>query len=82
MAKLTFEKAMESLEKIVHELESGDLALEDALKKFEEGIKLSRQCSNKLEESEKKIALLMEQADGSLSTKPLDPDKPMEDDPQ
>ena len=78
MAKLNFEKAMENLEKIVREIESGDLALEEALKKFEEGIKLSRQCAGKLEESEKKIALLMEKADGSLEEKRLDSDDELE----
>lgn len=74
MAKMTFEKAMESLEKIVEELESGELALEEAMKKFEDGIKLSRQCAAKLEESEKKIALLMEKADGTLAQTDFDPD--------
>ncbi|MEJ2041368.1 MAG: exodeoxyribonuclease VII small subunit [Desulfosarcinaceae bacterium] len=78
MAKLSFEKAMENLEKIVQELESGELVLEDALKKFEEGIKLSRQCASKLEESEKKIALLMEKADGTFEEKPLDPNDDIE----
>ena len=72
MAKLTFEKAMQNLEKIVQELESGELALEEALKKFEEGIKLSRQCTAKLEESEKKITLLMEKADGTLMKEQFD----------
>jgi exodeoxyribonuclease VII small subunit len=72
MAKLTFEKAMQNLEKIVQELESGELALEEALKKFEEGIKLSRQCTAKLEESEKKISLLMEKADGTLIKEQFD----------
>jgi exodeoxyribonuclease VII small subunit len=76
MAKLSFEKAMEQLERIVHELESGDLSLEKALKQFEEGIQLSRQCAEKLDESEKKINLLMEQADGTLSSVPFDPDDP------
>lgn len=74
MAKLNFEKAMENLESIVQELESGELSLEEALKKFEEGIKLSRQCASKLEESEKKIALLMEKADGTLEEKRLNSD--------
>jgi exodeoxyribonuclease VII small subunit len=78
MAKLNFEKAMESLEKIVQELESGELALEEALKKFEEGIKLSRQCASKLEESEKKIALLMEKTDGTLEEKRFDSDDDFE----
>ena len=72
MAKLTFEKAMQNLEKIVQELESGELVLEEALKKFEEGIKLSRQCTAKLEESEKKITLLMEKADGTLMKEQFD----------
>jgi exodeoxyribonuclease VII small subunit len=76
MAKLSFEKAMEQLERIVQELESGELSLEKALKQFEEGIQLSRQCSEKLEESEKKINLLMGQADGTLSPVPFDPDDP------
>ena len=67
MAKLSFEKAMEQLERIVQELESGDLSLEKALKQFEEGIQLSRQCAEKLEESEKKINLLIgPQASGTL----------------
>ena len=78
MAKLNFEKAMENLEKIVHELESGELALEDALKKFEEGMKVSRQCARKLEESEKKIALLMEKADGTFEEKRIDSDDDFE----
>lgn len=68
MSKLSFEKAMEQLENIVRELESGELPLEKALKQFEEGIKLSKLCSEKLEESEQKINLLMEQADGSVKT--------------
>lgn len=58
MAKKTFEDAMTQLEKIVQELESGDLPLEKALKKFEEGVKLSKFCFDKLEETEKKITVL------------------------
>ena len=74
MAKLSFEKAMEQLEQIVQEMESGELTLENALKKFEEGIRLSRYCTRKLEDTEKKITLLMEQADGSISEAPFDVD--------
>jgi exodeoxyribonuclease VII small subunit len=74
MAKLSFEKAMEQLEQIVQEMESGELTLENALRKFEEGIKLSRYCTRKLEDTEKKITLLMEQADGSISEAPFDVD--------
>lgn len=71
MTKLSFEKALEQLEQIVHEMESGRLPLESALKKFEEGIKLSRFCSQKLEETEKRINLLIENQDGSVTEKPF-----------
>jgi exodeoxyribonuclease VII small subunit len=82
MAKLSFEKALEQLEQIVHEMESGDLSLENSLKKFEEGIKLSQFCSQKLEETEKKITLLMEQADGSIKEAPFDLDADPTTDPR
>ena len=59
MTKLTFEKAMEQLEKIVASLETEPLSLEQSLKKFEDGMKLSQYCSEKLEETEKKISLIM-----------------------
>jgi exodeoxyribonuclease VII small subunit len=64
MAKLTFEKALEQLEDIVDVLESDELSLEKALAKFEEGMKLSQFCSNKLDETEKKISLIMEKNSG------------------
>jgi len=67
MAKKTFEDAMTQLEKIVQELESGDLPLEKALKKFEEGVKLSKFCFDKLEETEKKITMLTADPDGNVS---------------
>lgn len=69
MTKLSFEKALEQLEQIVHEMESGRLPLESALKKFEEGIKLSIFCSQKLEETERRISLLIENQDGSVTEK-------------
>ena len=71
MSKLSFEKSLERLESIVEEMESGQLSLENAMKKFEEGIKLSQLCTQKLNETEKKITLLMEQSDGSLVEKPF-----------
>jgi exodeoxyribonuclease VII small subunit len=67
MPKQTFEMAMEKLQRIVEELETGNLPLEDARKKFEEGIKLSNFCSQKLEETEKKITLLTESQAGWIS---------------
>jgi exodeoxyribonuclease VII small subunit len=59
MAKKTFEQTLSALEKIVDELESGDLPLEKALKKFDEGMALSRQCSAMLDETEKKVSQLL-----------------------
>ncbi len=63
--KKTFEDAMMQLEGIVQELESGNLELEKALKKFEEGVRLSRFCFDKLEETEKKITVLTSDASGN-----------------
>jgi exodeoxyribonuclease VII small subunit len=70
MAKQTFEKAMEKLEKIVQELESSDLPLEKAIKKFEEGVQLSKFCSEKLDETEKKITILLKDQNGQVFEKP------------
>ena len=75
MAKLTFEIAMKQLEQIVQELESGNLSLEDSIKKFEEGIKLSKFCSAKLDETEKKITLLLKDQDGNVIEKPFVPER-------
>ena len=71
MAKQTFEAAMKRLEGVVHELENGELSLDEALKKFQEGIKLSKFCSNKLEESEKKVSMLLRDAEGQIREEPL-----------
>lgn len=71
MSKTTFEQSMKNLEQIVQELESGDLPLEEAMQKFEEGIKLSRLCSEKLDETEKKITLLLQDQKGNVSEKPF-----------
>ena len=73
--KQTFEKAMKQLEQIVQDLESGDLPLEKAIQKFEEGIRLTRFCTEKLDETEKRVTLLMEDADGRVAETPFqDPD--------
>ena len=71
MAKKTFEQAMGQLEKIVQELETGELPLENALKKYEEGIQLSKFCSQKLDETEKRIIILMEDKDGEITKIPF-----------
>ena len=59
MEKLNFEQSMQELEKIVQELEKGDLNLEDSIKKFEEGMALSKKCNEFLENAEKKITMLI-----------------------
>ena len=60
--KKSIEKSLAELEKLVEELENGDLELDQALKKFEKGVKLSRECQKNLEEAEMKIKILMENA--------------------
>lgn len=71
MAKKTFEQSLKQLEQIVHELESGGLPLEKALKKFEEGIQLSKLCSQTLDETEQKISILLKDQDGGIIEKPF-----------
>ncbi|MAZ49218.1 MAG: exodeoxyribonuclease VII small subunit [Halobacteriovoraceae bacterium] len=58
MAKKNFEDSIEKLEDLVEQLESGDLSLDDSIKKFEEGIKLYKSCKDLLSESEKKVKIL------------------------
>ena len=55
----SFEENMEELEKVVAELEKGDLNLDDSVSRFEQGIKISKECSKILEEAEKKITILV-----------------------
>jgi exodeoxyribonuclease VII small subunit len=64
MAKDKFEDALNRLEEIVHKMEAGDLSLDESLKAFEEGIKLIRLCTRKLEEAERRIDLLMKNEQG------------------
>ena len=66
MPTKTFEGAVEQLDLIVKELETGDLPLEKAIKKFEEGVRLSKFCSKKLDETEKRITVLLENEKGNL----------------
>ena len=71
MAQKTFEQSMKQLERIVQELEGGDLPLETAIKKFEEGMKLTKVCSQKLDETEKKVSILLKNAEGQNTEKPF-----------
>ena len=65
MSKENFEESMKSLEEIVSELENGNLNLDESVKKFEEGMKIAKQCNTILENAEKKITILLEK-DGEL----------------
>jgi exodeoxyribonuclease VII small subunit len=67
--KKSFEKAMAELETIVQELESGNMPLEKAISKYEEGMQLSKFCTQKLDEAEKKITLLMKTNNGGVVEK-------------
>jgi exodeoxyribonuclease VII small subunit len=60
--KFNLEKALADLEELVEELESGDLPLEKAMKKFEDGIKLTRGCQAALKEAEQKVEILLKSA--------------------
>ena len=72
MAEMKFEDALKRLEKIVGELESGNLSLDESLEKYEEGIRLSKACSKKLEVAKKKVEILLKSEDGSVELKPFD----------
>ncbi|GEM_PF-603642 len=72
--KFQFEKALEDLEKIVEAMESGELTLDQALKKYEEGVGLVRACQSKLTETEKRIEVLTKTLDGSLKKEAFDPE--------
>lgn len=74
MAEIKFEDALKKLEKIVEELEQGDLSLDEALKKYQEGIELSRACTARLENAKKKIDVLTRNKKGDFELKPLDED--------
>lgn len=79
MTKQPFEKALKKLEQIVQELESGDLPLEKAIDKFEEGVQLSKFCSHILDETEKRITILMQDAAGNVFEKPFRSENDKED---
>jgi len=72
MAQFKFEDALARLETIVGQLEKGDLPLEDSLKIFEEGVRLSKNCLKLLEEAERKVEILLQDKDGRKRSKPFD----------
>lgn len=75
MGERKFEEALQRLEEIVAALEGGDLDLEDSLGMFEEGIKLSRWCTAKLNEAEQRIEKLVQEGDEPPSFQPFEPEE-------
>ena len=75
--KTTFEEALAKLEEIAVELEDGDLSLDAALKKFDEGVKMAALCNEKLEVAQQKVDLLIKKG-GALSAVPF---RPLNDEP-
>lgn len=62
----SFEEMMQDLEKIAKDLEGGELSLDESVKKFEEGMEISKECSEILENAEKKISILVKNSDGDI----------------
>jgi len=67
----SFEHDLEQLEGIVNALEEGGLSLDDSLKRFEDGIRLARRCEKALTDAEKRIEILLKNADGELEAQPF-----------
>ena len=71
--KSNFEASLSELEKIVRELEQGDLSLEESLKLFENGVKLSRQCQERLNQAERRIEILLKDEEGNPTLQMIEP---------
>jgi exodeoxyribonuclease VII small subunit len=70
----SFEESLKKLETVVERLEKGDLPLEESLKLFEEGVRLSETCKKQLESAEGKVQMLLKQRDGTFKTEPFPPE--------
>lgn len=70
----TFENSLKELETIVRQLEEGDLSLEESLALFEDGVRLSRECQERLSQAERRIEVLLEGEDGEPALNPLAPE--------
>ena len=71
----SFEESLKRLEKIVEQLEHGELPLEESIKLFEEGTRLSAECKDYMEQAEGKVQILIKQRDGSMKAEPFPPQK-------
>lgn len=72
MSEMKFEEALKKLEKIVEDLERGTLSLDESLKKYEEGIRLSQICSKRLDAAQKKVEILVRKEGGKFELKPFE----------
>lgn len=72
--KQTFESSLQELEKIVRRLEAGDSSLEDSLKLFENGVRLSRECQERLNQAERRIEVLLKDEAGNPALQPIEQD--------
>ena len=77
---LKFEEALARLEGIVMQMEGGQLSLEDCMKRFEQGMELTRYCCDKLGETEKKVEILLQKADGALAWQEIEAESSADDD--
>ncbi|MEX2494607.1 MAG: exodeoxyribonuclease VII small subunit [Woeseia sp.] len=73
---LNLEKSLQELESLVDELEQGDLPLETAMKKFEQGIKLTRQCQSALKDAEQRVEILLKNSAGDEELREFEVDEP------
>jgi exodeoxyribonuclease VII small subunit len=72
--KPDFERSLSRLEEVVKRLESPQLSLDEAMKLFEEGVGLSRECHKQLEEAEARVEILLKKADGKMAAEPFEPE--------
>ncbi|MGH9775103.1 MAG: exodeoxyribonuclease VII small subunit [Candidatus Acidiferrales bacterium] len=70
-----FERSLARLEEVVKRLENAELSLDEAMKLFEEGVILSRECQKQLEEAEGRVEILLKKADGKVSAEPFEPEE-------
>ena len=78
----TFEASLSNLEKIVRRLEEGDLPLEESLKLFEDGVRISRECQERLNQAERRIEILPKDEDGNPALNVIRQDDTVEDSPK
>ena len=70
--EMSFEDAMRELEKVVSDLERGDVPLEQSIALYERGAQLKQRCQTKLKEAEEKVALITQEGEGNIGLKPID----------